>query len=68
MIIDKPALDLLFWGEEKFSALTSKNKAVDENTKEAGLKLQIFNSQFVFRVSFLEGRAMNLFSPKKIVK
>ena len=49
MIIDKPALDLLFWGEEKFSALTSKNKAVDENTKEAGLKLQIFNSQFDFR-------------------
>ena len=29
MIIDKPALDLLFWGEEKFSALPFKNKVAN---------------------------------------
>ena len=36
-----------FLGRRKI--LTSKNKAVDEKTKEAGLKLKIYKSQFVFR-------------------
>jgi hypothetical protein len=53
-----------FFGRRKI--LISKNKVVDEKTKEAGLKLKIYKSQFVLRRQGTQ--SFKSFSPKTFVK